>query len=265
MKNFLKSELYRILLCNKTILGVCGVCLTLLLSNSEDLYYCLKYDSGSILYIFEMVTNGGWFFSIIYLLTAFTSSTGFCEDINDRYLYGILVRTKRSYYCISKIIGCFLETMAIVFLGFACFLGFLSVFLPVIGEPDEIPYIALIPYRTLLLENKICAYFVIKILLISISASFWSCIGLMLSAMNPDKFLTISSPFILNYIISRLQLYMPDWLNLDYMATGYPIFGNDAGWLCTVIYSFSIYLSLTFLAAYIFYRRVQGYINGKNY
>lgn len=265
MKEVLKSELYRNLLHIRIAFGILGIFLTVALSNVEDLYNCLENNSGSVLYIFEMVTNGGWFFSIIYLFAAFTSSTGFCEDINNRYFYAIMIRTKGIYYSVSKMISCVLGAMTIVFCGAGLFLIASSVFLPVIRKPEEISGITMLPYRVLLLENKVYAYFVIKILLISISVSFWSCVGILVSTVNPDKFLAISSPFVLNYIVSRLQLYMPDYLNLDYMACGYPILGDNAGWLCTLIYSIGVYFVLTLLLIYIFHRKVQGYADGKNY
>lgn len=263
MKWLLRQDLCRNIMSLKFLFAVIGVTLVMLLSNVEDLLVCIREDAGSVLYMFEMVTNGGWFFLLIFLLAALVSSVGYCDDYSNGFLFFLIVRSDIKRYGKSKALSCFISAFLSVAAGILLSLFVLSLLLPLCNGDKEITDVTMLPYRKILQEGNYILYFGVKTCLIAGGASLWCMAGLLASAYKPEPIYAVTAPLILNYVGGRFALLAPDFLNPDYVMIGFPLFRAGVSWQLTFLYSCFYIMAANMLLYIFFYRKVKQYVRGE--
>lgn len=263
MRKVLRQDLCRNILNIKFLYSVIGMVLVMLLSNVADLLVCMQENVGSVLYMFEMVTNGGWFFLLIFLLAAIVSSVGYCEDYASGFLFLLITRSDLNRYGRSKALSCMISAFLSVALGISFSLLGFSLVLPLCNGYKEIMDTTMLPYREILLEEKYILYFFIKTCLIAGGASFWCMAGLLASTYKPEMIYAVTAPLILNYVGGRFALLAPDFLNSDYVMIGFPVFREGISWQITFLYACFYVMTANVLLYLLFDRKVKRYVRGE--
>lgn len=263
LRKILKEEFCRNVFTKKFLLAVVSIMLVMCLSNLEDVMSSIKNSSGSVVYLFELTINGGWFFSAMFFIAASMGSTGFYYDYTTNFLSSILARENRSRYLCAKYIASFASTFLAVAGGVILAILVLWLLFPLCRPDRDIANIVMTPYRTLLWNGNYIGYFAFRTILVAAAVALWSMAGLVVSVFKMDLLYIITAPFVINYVTGRFMMYFPECFNLDYLMTGYPILGDRVSWLAAFFYSFFV-MSLIFAAlGCLFYYRAGRYITGE--
>lgn len=258
----MKQEFYRLLVSFRIPGVILGITFIICFSNMEDITYYVKYNTGSVIRIFETTVNGGWFFQLIFLFTAPIGATGFCLDHVNGFYVPLVTRSDAYSYGLGKVLASMISVVFSVSMGIIVSILVLRIFMPFLND-EEVRYFSMLPYRTLLLDNRIFLYLAVRITLIAFVVSLWSAIGLVISTFKPELSYAICTPFILNYILGRLIIYLPDYLNTDYIVSGYPILGEGVPWQITYLYSALFIAIIYYLVGNYFTKRIERYVSGR--
>ncbi len=248
------SEFYRLIISKRILLSVFlifVVCILCLCDNFELLF---NNDGQDLIYMYNLLMDLGSFKNMIILFSAGTCSTLFCEDWNDRFLNNIIVRTNIKKYAISKFIVASIITFITSFTGIVIFILFLSQFIPIyngysINETFENPYGHLITSKFPI------AYILIKTANLCISCSFWSLSGITFSVFNPNKLMSLFSPFAGYYLLSEFSELFPIFINIRTITYSYDIINSSL--VPTLIYTFAFWMILSTILLYIFIKNLE--------
>lgn len=258
----MKQEFYRMVFSFKLPGAILGIVFIMCLSNIEDITYYVKYNTGSVIRIFETTVNGGWFFQLIFLFTAPIGAAGFCSDYVNGYYIPLVSRSDPYSYGLGKVLAAMIGVVFSVSMGTIVSILILRIFMPFLNS-EEVSHFSMLPYRILLLDNRIYLYLAIRIILIAFVVSLWSAIGLVISTFKPELSYAICTPYILNYILGRFIIYLPDYVNTDYIVSGYPILGEGVPWQITFLYSVLFIAIIYFLIGNYFTKRIERYVSGR--
>jgi hypothetical protein len=188
---------------------------------------------------------------VIFAAAPFVSS--FCGDWNTQYIRFLVARCGVFRYVASKVVVCFLSSLAVVFLGLLLFVLGLLPFTPL--TPDDLTPLAGPPFGMFLTDGLPVLYLLVLCFLFALGNSFWAVCGLTVSAYIPNRFVAILSPFLLSYILEEITSPLPPWINLYRLTRVYDVIGQ--GPLLTFLYYLLIFGVLIFLCTLLFSRQVK--------
>ncbi len=166
-------------------------------------------------------------------------AANFAEEWENGVMLQIVSRKGVFSYAAANVIFCAVTAMVTVFAGMMIFSGIYSLFVPFYRQ-NENPY-GLI-FGQFLKNGHGEIFLTLKILIFSVSCAMWSVMGMLLSAIFPNKFVAICAPFVASYMIERLTIQFPDYLNLWYISLSCLEFESD---LVGFIYCVGIFAAIS--------------------
>jgi len=164
----------------------------------------------------------------------------FAANFADEWINGVTVncavRKGIRKYAVANMLFCAISALLTVFVGMMIFSGLYSLFVP-IYEYDGNPYSVI--FGQFLRNGQGWIFLILKILVFSFSCAMWAALGMLLSALFPNKYVALCAPFVASYIVERFTIQFPDDLNLWYLSLSLVYFDNDLfGFLyCTGIFA----------------------------
>lgn len=230
---------------NSVLLGAAGAILLVFIGNGEDVIIALQMpDVFDCLMLLYYVLDTGFLFQLCIVFVAAYSSTVYVRDKNAGLLNTLLLRISCKCYFIARGVQCFVSSF--VGTGIMCIImvSIWHIFLP-IGN------------------LKILIYLIAET---SIAIAFWCECGLALSAFVPNRFVAMTSPFVLQYVIGRLCFsFMPERFNLTlYLCGSLLAFADENSKLTVFVQGISLFSALTIIVYIVFYCRAsKELIDGK--
>lgn len=203
------------------------------IGNGEDVIVALQmpktFDSVMLMYY---VLDTGFLFQLCIVLVAAYSATLYIRDKENNFILNLLLRIPCKYYLVARGLQCFISAFAGT--GILCVVMILiwCVFLPV-GS------------------LKVLIYLTIET---SIVVAFWCECGLTLSVFVPNRFVALTSPFVLQYIIGRICFsFLPENLNPTlYLCGNLLAFADDTSKLVVLMQGIALFGGATFFVLLIF-------------
>ncbi len=206
-------------------------------------------------YFFSVVMMGTYSSNLLPMLAAFPFSSSYCEEQEAGMTPFIVSRTSRNAYCISKMLSGALAGGITLSFGVLLHTVLLSTQLPLF-DAEALRQMQVLPYYAPLAKGNGIGYFLIGAYLAFLRGMLAAASAMVVSAYIPNKYVTIASPFILNFIYIRAcnLLQIPNQARLDLLLRGRSSTGTDSGTLLWV--SITVVL-LVFLCGILFTRRVR--------
>lgn len=173
---------------------------------------------------------------LLILCATFAYASSFCIDWQTRFAFSVTIRGGKTSYALSKCVTAAVAGGAAVAIGAAVFIGCVCVTQPsilpkAIEIENEFSYQA---FGDLLVKGKSALFFLSYIYIIFLQASFFSSLGLMMSAYIPNRYVAYISPFALSFMFNQIAnvFDLPIWLDpmrlasaKVYYASTYTIIG----------------------------------------
>ncbi len=222
------------------VLGVTAVCFTMFNAFTPYVHYSSVIEEIEGFLIFEQI------YKIITVFAALGTTANFAEEWRSKAAMSAAARCGAVKYAVAQAVICFFGAVLTVFLGMMLFAGIYSFFLPLYsdnGNPLSQPYGVFVEMGAPILE--IAAV----VTVFAVSCAAWCVMGLMLSAIFPNKYIAICAPFAASYIIERPTLSLPSPLNLWHIGSS--MLQWDSA-LLQFAYSVGIYTAIAAVCGIIF-------------
>ena len=222
------------------IFGVIAICFTMFNAFTPYAHYNSVIEEIEGFLIFDQM------YKIITVFAALGFTANFAEEWKSKAAMFAVARCGAIKYASVQVVVCFLCAVVTVFSGMMLFAGIYSIFLPLYcdnGNPLSQPYGVFVEMGAPILE--IAAV----VMVFAVSCAAWCVMGLMLSAIFPNKYIAICAPFAASYIIERPTLSLPSPLNLWYIGSSMLQWKNA---FLQFIYSVGIYIALAAVCGIIF-------------
>ena len=168
----------------------------------------------------------GFFRIVAYVPACLPFITSFCDDYTNRYVRAVVVRSGVRRYSLSKFAAAFLSAFISLFLGFALVLFILSFKLPLFDVFNNQSFIV---YGYFISHGMPVVYILIKVFIYSLWGATYAVMGLVVSAVIPNKFLTFATPYAACSILDEIGygLRLPHYLNTLHLGVGERVFGGS--------------------------------------
>lgn len=220
IKNTLFSILCRYLLSWSFIICSLIITLSLLFSCSSEMG--LNPYGQDVLYLYWVAHWQG--FNLVSIIIATYGSISFCNDWNSRFSRYIALRIGARNYSISQAISCIVIGISPVILGEILFIIALRSHNPLCNpfHSTLASRAAVLPYGLLLSQGKFILYLICNIIISTCRCAFFSSIGLLISAIYNNIFLTLASPLIVYFTSTGFLITprIPNVLNIYAILEG---------------------------------------------
>ncbi|HOQ02053.1 MAG TPA: hypothetical protein PK604_14810 [Acetivibrio clariflavus] len=154
---------------------------------------------------------------LLILCATFAYASSFCIDWQTRFAFSVTIRSGKNSYALSKCVAASVAGGTAVAIGAALFISYICVTQPsilpkAIEIENEFSYQA---FGDLLMQGKPSLFFLSYIYIIFLQASFFSSLGLTLSAYIPNRYVAYISPFCLCFMFNQVSnvFEIPIWLD----------------------------------------------------
>lgn len=192
---------------------------------------------------------------VIYIFAALPFAGNFAEEWTNSVTANCITRCGLNKYVVSNAAACFISSAVLVFAGIMLYAWVCSFFMPVYHENNNFG----VPYGVFLDANMPFLKIAFQAFVFAVSCGFWSVVGMTVSAVFPNKYVSVCVPVAANFVFERVTTFYPDAINLKVIALSYLQWSSVAG---QFFYSIGFYISLSVLFALLFAffvkRRVQN-------
>lgn len=232
------------------ILGVMAMCCTTFLT--YDFFY------GNVVNRVKLFLYGGIYRKAVAVFAALPFTANFADEWKSGVAVNCITRKGIKKYAASNVLFCVVTTTLTAFVGMMLFSLLYSLFIPMFiydGNPDTFLF-------GQFLENGHGEiYLTLRIFVFSVSCSAWAMTGMLLSSLLPNKYVAICAPFVASYVVERITMQLPDYLNLWYVSLSAFSFDSD---IVGFIYCVGVFTVISAACGIIFYsfvrKRVQNEI-----
>lgn len=229
--NIFKVDIKRSILSYKFIFATLLSCALYFLSGyNEFIYYAPQAQNIDVLHFFRFLNSVGTFEVMLVLCCVIPYTSSFCSDWNSKYICSIRIRTSTDKYSVSRVVSCAISGGLAIAMGILLFILILSFKYPLVDINGGMfqSYIMELEYNTeyqscllpLLVNENYIAFYALSIYLIFLFGAFWSVVGLCISALIPNIFVALCSPFILYFLQGILLKNVPNQYNASYITKG---------------------------------------------
>ncbi|MBU5485121.1 hypothetical protein KQI86_12325 [Clostridium sp. MSJ-11] len=251
--NTLVMDIRRSFLSIGFITSVIGTCFIYFLGDWID----ILWGRSDVLTYFFISISIGRVIQFTILLSALPYTISFCTDWNSKYIRPCIMRTGVNKYGWSKVVSCYLSGTMSIALGSWLFIILLMFKFPLVSTSSQY-YEACknTMFGQFLIDGRHILYFAFRIHLIVMACGFFSVVGLYISTYLPNKFVALTSPFIVYYFLSQLghELDLPWYLCVDLIIKGNFQLGGD---FINIIYSTLLFAILTIFTGFLFVKGVR--------
>ena len=204
-------------------------------------------------YLFNSITYGGTYMPYLMpVIVACTYATSYVKESSGWMMNYLVGRSGYRTYAIGKIIVSIVGGGGVASLGVVLFCCIASCFKPIYIYEEGINTL----YYTQPDNDHGIFYIAIIVYLVMLSGMFWSMVSLLFSSYFKNIYITIVSPLLVSFFLSRLYVHLgvPDAYRLDYWMYGREGIGDDKEMLILVTARIGM---IIILMAYAFYRRIK--------
>lgn len=221
------------------VFGVIAICSTRFIDRSTS--------ASDVLGEMDILLDIDAFRKIITIFGAVPFAANFSDEWINAAANHCIVRCGLRRYAISNVVVCAVSSFLTVFVGMMLFMGTYSACAP-FYIPDSNPTPP--PYGVFIEQGCPFLYSTLRILVFSLSCSMWSLSGLAISALFPNKYIAIVTPFVSSYVLERISMECPDEVNLWYLSlSNISICDNP---YITLFYSIFVFIFLSALLGGVF-------------
>lgn len=205
-------------------------------------------DGSDVVNMIDITLDLDGMRKVILIFAAVPFNANFCIEYNSRVTNMCVLRSNIKKYVNSNLIMMIVSSFAVTFIGLWLATAILSLNKPfyIVCSDQTEP----MPYGVFLKNGLPIVYSLIRIFIYSVSNSMWAVSGAAVSAIIPNSFVAICTPYIFSYIIEKITMTLPDYLNLYYLTLSRDILGT--GVVITFIYTIFIFILLSAAFSYIF-------------
>lgn len=252
--NIFKAYVLRLICSPVLYLSIIGVAFTC----SIRLFNIMNFTGMTVVGTIESLFNIDAFRKIIPIFAAIPFASNYCNELNSGLSTFCIIRCNPKKYIFSNAAVCFLSSFFTALLGILLFMFVLSFKIP-FYEFDPNPKI--MPFGIFLDNGLPMLYMLAHLTIYSFSVSMWVSTGLAMSALLPNSFIAICTPFIMSYILEKITIDFPVYLNLWILSLGKDVLNK--GPLVTLLYCVSVFILLTIFFIWIFYTTAKRRINNE--
>lgn len=208
-------------------------------------------EARSVTYIIDMLIGLSFFKKMTVIFAAIPFASSFCNDWNFQYIKPTIIRGGINRYIFSKVVVCSISAFLTVSIGLLLYAFILSFKYPLHHMNDQV----MPPYGSLLASGFPFSFTLLKIFIFSLAATMWTISGLTISAILPNRFVAIASPFVFGYIIQELTMSLPLYLNIYVLTRGGDVI--QKGVLLSFLYTVFVFLLLILFLGLLFKKLVE--------
>ncbi|MGO4929323.1 hypothetical protein ACTQ5J_12100 [Fundicoccus sp. Sow4_F4] len=212
---------------------------------------------SSITYLVEMFIGLSHAKKLFIVAITIPLARLYVDDVNHRHLVYVLNRTSILKYVSSKMLMSFLGAFVLslgAFVVVMCLLLLMRI--PMLTNIDQIRLIQEGFYPELIEAGRTLFVVFTYAWNYSLSVAFWNTTGLLFSSYIPNNFIPYISPFVISYYVETFSLQLPTGVNIYKLGRSHQVFHEQSIWL-NQLYITAVFLVLTSLVGYLFYRQVR--------
>lgn len=187
-------------------LGESVIFMLIILALSVTTFFQQYGFQGNTLYtVFENITIGGFFLELIYIPASFFVALNLSMDIRQKSYYLYSIRSGKGAYIIAKIVVGTIFALLVTEIALNVMLGAGAALLNIVDKEYYSGGADI--YEDLLMNNQFL-YFEIRVLFISLSSAFFTALGMMITAIIPNKYVAIVSAYMTSIIFQKMELIL---------------------------------------------------------
>jgi len=225
------------------IIGVTALCCTNFLT--------YNFNYGDVVSHVRNFLDVGLYRKALAVFGSLPFAANFAEEWVNGVTLQLVSRKGVLSYAAANAVFCAVCSMITVFAGMMIFSGLYSFFVP-IYNPDGNPYNFI--FGQFLKSGHGEIFLMLRSFVFSSSCAMWSVMGMLLSAVFPNKYVAVCVPFVASYVIERITINFPDKLNLWYLSLSFVTFKND---LTGFLYCVGIFAAISAVCSAVFVRLVR--------
>jgi hypothetical protein len=260
------SGSFRQILSYRTGIIIVAIAFCICLDTWNQLPFLWTCDRNSMTvyyYIFNSLTFGGHYVPfLVPMLSVATYTISYYKESStemDAFIIGRLGSQRK--YAASKLITSSISGGVISVMGFLLFILVANRFQPLYTSEFDMEASGF-PYFKALSTGNGVDYFIIILYLIFLNTVLWNTIALLCSAYFKNLYVTIASPLLLSYFLSRIYTYLriPGELRMDYWLSARIVYVSDK---VTLMLSTLSVLCIVGICSWVFIRKVNLQNGGK--
>lgn len=177
----------------------------------------LNHKMSSVVGEMSMLLNLDSFRKIIPIFGALPFAANFAEEWKNRVTLSCVSRCGTAKYAVSNVVVCFLSALFSVFLPMMLFAWLYSFAIPVI-EPNYDTFANNIPFGFFIKNNMPFMYITAECFIFAECAAMWAVMGLMMSAIFPNKYIAVFTPLVAGYVVERITINFPLMFDLWHIS-----------------------------------------------
>lgn len=242
---YYRTDLRRAFLSPHFLGAVLVVCLIYVVSALSEMY-----DDYTVVKLFDAVNSFNSLMDVFLVTSVICYGTSFCADRQNHFDRYLTIRVSPSHYAISRVVSCWLSTVAAVFLGCWLFVSVMRLGFPLYDASYVMEEGSVDVY--MLLQNRQPLLFLQYFILIRMfAAGMWSTAALLSSTFFPSVFVTMAAPLILNrlYSVVFYLLKLPFRFSIDHLTDTSVYLGSmryELIYTCTFFFAITVLLAIAF-------------------
>lgn len=245
-------KLFRSPLTYIAIIGTAALCFTNGIIN-RDFYV------GTVAYHVDLFLHLDAYRKLLPVFGALPFTANFADEWKSGVTINCALRRGVKKYAAANVLFCAATSLLTVVLGMLLYAFIYSLFIPLYAEYTD-PFTFLL--GRLLTGGLGWLYMIFQIFIFACSCSMWAVMGMLLSALMPNKYVAIASPFVASYIVERITIQFPPRLNLWLLSLAAMEWKSD---LAGVLYTVGIFAAISTVCGILFYivvrKRVRNEIS----
>ncbi len=253
--HLLRAYFYKLLTSPNIYIGIFGIALLSFFSRFASDWNSLQ---NNVISSFDCLLNIDSMRKTIVIFGAVSFAANFADEWKNSVTTSVVLRCGAAKYAVCNIICVFVSSVITVFLGLLLFTGIAALFADTFSPPTLFGNFRK-PFAPIFENNVPFLYVVYKSFVIGASCGAWSVLGLAVSVFFPNKYVAVSAPIVISYLLERVTFYCPTPLCIALLQNAELGFDSLLGQL---LYSAGFFVVLAIVGGIIFYamlkRRVQN-------
>ncbi len=200
-------------------------------------------------YMFSHMFYGGYFFELLFIPLGYIVTTNVCIDVTEKVSSLFITRTSTYSYIIAKYIIGIIYSFFMTILVLNVFVAVGRGIMPAL---DESYYSGGTDVYEDLLKFHDVLYYEMRILFVSFVISFFVAVGMVLSVVIHNQYVSAFSPYLAYIIITKLQLILrtPEQMRFSSIWSGITRTSSSVGQ--SIVYIILFYLLCLFFVGFVY-------------
>ena len=239
-----RAYMYKLLRSPFFYIGILGAALVPFAGAFDD----HRFFDLDVLQVTEMFLDS----NIIALFGALPFAANFADEWNSGTAMECITRCGTKKYVLANVLFCFATSIITVFAGLALYECVYSCMVPFyyILLPENVSYCGDTEFVKWIRNGHPVLYAAAVNFMFSCKYAIWSMIGLMVSAVFPNKYVALCIPVAASYFIERMTFQFPFILNIRMLACHYDVVGTT---ITTILYVLLYFAAISAIFAAGFY------------